>query len=187
MENIRKPAIPEHRGSVREEIEFLKNKVQEQELKNTGVDKKEFKWGWKAKSAANKFGKKVVENQILCDYLNKQGVWEGPVYLPIVGGNLIVYNNKGHEYRPREITFRKIGNKTIPIYVIREIDRKPVSNRDWNAVKLRGDHTRNDELLLKMLLMASVNKTEVKPQAKMILWIVGILALVGVVAYVIFA
>lgn len=187
MEDITREEGSDGRIPIKDRLIALERKQREiEEEKNNPKKKKVFKWGFKAKQNINKFGKKVTQNQILCDYLNKQGIWEGPMYLPIVGGNLIPYKNKGHEYFPNEVTYRKMGTKVVPIYVMREIDRKPVSNTDWNAVRDRKDDTDEDELLLKMLLMAGIDKSK-KVEAKGILWILGILVAVGIVAYVIFA
>lgn len=189
MENIRKQSesTDERRApiSLKERLEQNEKEIadlkEKQQPEKKSIMKLPFKW----KSQGDKYGKPATENKVLCDYLNKTGVWEGPMWQPIIGGELIIINNKAHKYRPSQLTFRRIGTKLIPVYVIREIDREPVCNIDWNKVKLRGDSTRNDELLLKMLLMAGIEKQK-KPVNKGMMWILGLVA-AGIAAYVIFA
>lgn len=95
----------------------------------------------------------------------------------IVSGNLVVIDNKVHELNPKKIW---IYNKTI-WYIVREIDRKPVSNEDYDAVVARGDDTDSDVPLIKAVLGA-IQKQNIEAAGKM-LWIILGIAVVGVVAF----
>ena len=68
----------------------------------------------------------------------------------VVGGNTIVVDNHAHKLRP-QAQWRE-GKKVW--YIVREIDRLPVSNRDYNKVIERGDDTDSDETLIKAVLGA---------------------------------
>lgn len=172
--------------SVRREIAEIKNALQEQGYYDLPAKRQQFKIPFKWKSKANKFGKKSTENSILCFYLTKNGWLQGPMWLPVVGGNLIIYKNKGHEFIPSELWLIKIGLKTVPIYLIREIDRKPISNKDWDEVIARGGSTKDDEVLLKMLKLAMIEKVKTAMNQSL-LYIIGGITALGIALYVIFA
>lgn len=72
----------------------------------------------------------------------------------VIGGNVIVINNKVHELNPKAL-FRE---KKKSWYIIREIDRKPVSNEDLAAIKARRDDTESDVPLIKAVLGAIQKK-----------------------------
>lgn len=188
MENIReKETSTPSPGSIRDQIEQLK--LEQSKLASkvySKKEKKEFKVPFTWKSKAKKSFSKTNEDKILCLYLTKKGIWLGPIYLPIIGGNIVIYKNKAHEYDPRDLTFMKIGFKTYPLYVMREIDRRAVSNRDYKRVVKRGLSTKNDEVLLKMLKLATVEKAKVAVN-KNLWWIIGLVLAAIIAAYVFFA
>jgi len=68
----------------------------------------------------------------------------------IIGGNLIVVNNKVHVLNPKRVW----KYKKLTFYIVREIDRQPVSNDDYDAVKARKDDTEADVPLIKAVLGA---------------------------------
>ena len=173
------------RSSLKNKIDNFEEELNQLKLKQASSKPTEFKFPFKWKNAANKSFSKLNQDKILCLYLSKKGQIIGPMFLDIYGGHIIIYKNKAHEYRPRELWFMKIGIKTVPVYIIREIDRKPVSNRDWDAVVARGDSTKNDELLLKMVKLAQLQKVAAAG-GKAILYIVGGLIAAVVVGYVVF-
>ncbi len=72
----------------------------------------------------------------------------------IVSGNLVVVENKVHILNPRMVW--RLGKNSF--YILREIDRKPVSNEDYDDVRERGDDTDADVPLIKAVLGA-VQKT----------------------------
>ncbi len=68
----------------------------------------------------------------------------------IVSGDLVVVENKVHKLNPTKIW--RLGKDSV--YILREIDRQPVSNEDYEAVRERGDDTDADVPLIKAVLGA---------------------------------
>lgn len=93
----------------------------------------------------------------------------------IVSGDIIVIRNKAHTLDPRDVW--RHGKHLW--YIIREMDRRPVSNRDYKDVKERGDDTDADVPLIKAVLGA-INKPNPLQSKSIIIWIIG-----GVVAAVV--
>lgn len=147
-----------------------------------------FKWNWKFRQARRKSNLEKV----LILFLNKKNEIEPPIFVPIYSGNIIVYKNKAYEFDPRGI-WRMKGVRGYPsVYLIREIDRRPltnpntgkyirdkrgrlvyskdaaVSNLDIDEVRARGDSTESDEFLIKAALKAY---TASKPTAN-VNWVV---------------
>jgi len=173
--------------SLKQQVNRLTEEIERIKVETASKKKqKEFKLPLKWKSAARKSFNKQNEDKILCLYLSAKGQLHAPKFYPLVGGNIIIIKNKAHEYIPSETLYMKVSSKTFPIYFIREIDRKPVSNSDWNEVKERRDSTRNDEVILKMLKLAMVEK--VKGQInKAIWWMLGLGIAALIVGYLFFA
>ena len=73
----------------------------------------------------------------------------------IVSGDLVVVENKVHKLNPTKIW--RLGKDSV--YILREIDRQPVSNEDYEEVRERGDDTDADVPLIKAVLGA-VQKSE---------------------------
>ena len=122
-----------------------------------------------------KGGMKLNES-IVTQYLTQKGEVKFKV-CKIISGNIIVVNNKAHELNPKHLW--RCGKKTW--YIHREIDRKPVSNEDYDDVKKRGDDTDSDVVLIKAVLGAMMKpKKEVKKS-----WVVGIVIAI-VVAFVMY-
>lgn len=95
----------------------------------------------------------------------------------VISGNIIVINNKGHELNPKHLW---IHGKSI-WYIIREKDTKPVSVTD----KVTGWRTDDHPVLMKMVLGA-VQKKEEAQDKKKIITIVIVLAVVGLIGWIIF-
>ena len=152
--------------------EKIKELEQEKELKD-----KEQKKKFKFLSIIKKLGKKCdkKEDFILVQYLTiKQQV--DFKLCKIVGGDVVVINNKAHEIDPKAVW----RHKNELWYIIREIDRKPVSNLDYDNVEKRNDGTSADVPLIKAILGA-INKSNDTPMSKnVILWIIGGLVLAAV-------
>jgi len=98
----------------------------------------------------------------------------------VVGGNVVIIDNKVHELNPRNM-FRD-GKRTW--YIIKEIDRKPVSNEDYDRVKARGDSTEADVPLIKAVLGAVQKKPML--ENKNIIIVVGVIIIAGIVLWVFF-
>jgi len=99
----------------------------------------------------------------------------------IISGNLVVVNNKVHILNPRAVYRWKKYN----CYVIREIDRQPVSNEDIDEVIARKDDTEADVPLIKAVLGAIQKQQQTLGGNKWIIWvIVAVIALI--VGYIFF-
>ncbi len=95
----------------------------------------------------------------------------------VVSGDIVVINNKAHELDPDAIWRHK---KTM-FYIIREIDRKPVSNKDYKEVKNRGDDTEADVPLIKAVLGATNKNNNPLKNTNVIVWILLAVAVAGVI------
>jgi len=152
-----------------------KQKELEAEIESSKGKKKEFKLPWKIGSLAKKSDKTMTH--VLVQYLTIKQQIEFKL-CRIVSGNIIVVNNKAHELDPKAIwRFKK-----HTWYIVREIDRKPVSNEDYDAVRRRGDSTDEDTVLIKAVLGAIKKPEGVLQNKNIILWILGI-AVAGVIVY----
>jgi len=160
-----------------EEVKYGKQK------KDTEKKKKELKYSFFWKSKIKRSAKS--KDRVLVWYLNARGIIEPPMLVPVYAGNVIIIKDRSHEFDPRALCNVKMGFKLYKTLLIREIDRKPFCNLDWNKVKERGDTTRNDEILLKMLRLAMVEKVK-KAATNLIWWIIG-LGCGGLILYYIFA
>lgn len=130
---------------------------------------KQFKWPFKWKS---KFRKKSPDDKILVIFLNKKNEIEPPRFMPIYDGNMIVWKNKPYEFDPRAVWRIKGVRKVPQVYLIKEIDRRPVrnkfgqamyrdaavSNMDIDEIRMRGDSTESDEFLIKAALKAQTSQ-----------------------------
>jgi flagellar biosynthesis GTPase FlhF len=187
MEDFRERPASNRRttSSIDEKLNRILEGIEDQEEKKiTRKEKTEWKMPNKWKRNVGKYTKKITKNKVLIMYLSAKGELEPPMYLPILGGNIIIHKDKAHEFDPSDMYLMKAGNKIAKVLIIREIDRKPISNKDWAEVKERGDSTRDDEVLLKMLKLAMVEKIK-KQINKSLLWLLGIIG-AGVVGYVLF-
>lgn len=136
-----------------------------------GKKKNHFKWPFKWKRIFKSSKKK--KNQILVWFLNIQGVIEPPKLYPIYSSNMVIIQNRPYEVDPR--SFWRMGKYTCQI--IKGIDRRPVSNLDYDEIKRRGDSTDADELLIKASLNAVMTDSSKKKQIdKKVIVIIGIVA-----------
>jgi len=95
----------------------------------------------------------------------------------VVSGNLVVVENKVHKLNPDKIW--RLGKDSC--YILREIDRNPVSNEDYEEIKERGDDTDGDVPLIKAVLGA-IQKNKVSAETnKNNIVIIGVIAVVVVV------
>ena len=136
--------------------------------------KKKFKWSTKFKSVMKKGNKKG--NSILVWYLNVKGIIEPPKLYPMYSSDMIIVRNKPHQVDPR--AFWRMGK--YQCLLIKEIDRRPVSNLDYDEIKARGDATDSDEFIIKAAMQAMIGKPKKKPVNKNVIVIVGILAAIAI-------
>jgi len=139
--------------------------------------KNKFKWPVKWKGIFKSSRKK--RNQILVWFLNIKGEIEPPKLYPIYSSNMVIIKSRPYEIDPR--SFWRMGKYTC--HVIKEIDRRPVSNLNYDEIKKRGDSTDSDEFLIKAALQAIVGVSHKKPVDKKTMIIIGIVILAAIVFF----
>jgi len=147
--------------------------------KETKKTKKKFKYPIAWKSKASKSSKKP--DTVLVFYLNIKGEIQTPMIVPIYSGNMVIIRNKIHEVDPRAMWSLKLGMKTHKVLIIKEIDRRPVSNLDLDEIRRRGDATDSDEFLIKAALRAQTAVAK-KPIPIWVWLILGVI-IIGVIAF----
>ena len=121
---------------------------------DTARNKKPFRWPFSWNSNAQKSAKN--KDMVLVFYLTIKGELETFV-VPIYSGHMIIIKNKVYEVDPRAMWTANVGfvkKKTYKLLIIKEIDRRPVSNLDLDEIRRRGDATDSDEFLIKAALRA---------------------------------
>ena len=158
---------------------------QEQQIgekrKETKKTKKGFKYPMAWKSKAGKSSKKP--DTVLVFYLNIKGEIQTPMVVPIYSGNMVIIRNKIHEVDPRAMWSLKLGMKTHKVLIIKEIDRRPVSNLDLDEIRRRGDATDSDEFLIKAALRAQT--AVAKKPIPIWVWILLGVIVIGVIAFLV--
>ena len=158
----------------------LKEREQIEKLREeTKAEKKPFKVPFKWKSTATRAGKQRDMVAIL--FLNIKGEIEKPMILPIYG-NMVLIRNKIYEVDPRAFWTLRQGMKMYKFLIVKEIDRRPVSNLDLDEIRRRGDATDSDEFLIKMALRAQQTQT-VKKMSKAVAVIIGIVIIAAVIFF----
>jgi len=164
--------------------ELLDKLVDEKETGDKRKDTKVLKKPWKFPSKWIRQAKKSSKRRdaVLVFYLNIKGELENPMIVPIYGGNMVIIRNKVYEVDPRAIWNVKMGfNKTYKLLIIKEIDRRPVSNLNWDDIRARGDATDSDEFLIKAALRAQMTTTAKRVGKGAI--VIIILAIVGALIF----
>jgi len=95
----------------------------------------------------------------------------------IVSGNLVVVENKVHQLDPDKIW--RHGKSAY--YILREIDRKPVSNDDYQEVRDRGEDTDADVPLIKAVLGAVQKNKDSTETSKNTAIIIGVIAAIIII------
>jgi len=144
---------------------FLKNK------------KNKFKWPRKWKKIFNLSRKK--KNQILVWFLNIKGEIEPPTLYPIYSSNMVIIQNRPYEVHPR--SFWRMNKYTCQI--IKGIDRRPVSNLDYDEIRRRGDSTDSDEFLIKAAMQAFVGGVKKKPMDKKVIVFIAIAIIAALIFF----
>jgi len=163
----------------------LENKLGEERIKKLieeSKDNKSLKYKYKDKGKIRRLEKKADKkpDHVLVMYFTQKYTIRH-LLCKVLGGNIIVVDNKVHLINPRFVWRR---GKSV-WYCIREIDRLPISNVDYDKLIEQKRITVNDAPVIKAILGA-VQKKEVSAEAKKwIIWIViGIVVVVG--AYLLF-
>lgn len=184
MEPIRDDTDSSRQLRVRDLLTKLVNEKKEQEKKvDTKKNTKTWKWPGVFKKRMAQGSKQ--REKVVVFYLTIRGDIE-PMVLPLYGGNMVIVGNKVHEVDPRAFWITKIGFKTYKILILKQIDRRPVSNLDYSEIKKRGDATDSDEILIKATLLANAQKTASPPINKTLI-VIGILIVLGIVGYMFFS
>lgn len=147
---------------------------------NNFLKKKKNKFKWPAKWVSVFKASRKKRNQILVFFLNIKGEMEPPKLYPIYSSNMVIIKNSPYEVDPR--SFWRFGKYTCQI--IKGIDRRPVSNLDYNEIKARGDSTDSDEFLIKAALQAVVGVAHKKPMDKKVMIIIGIIVIAAIIFFV---
>ena len=171
-------------GSQHDKLDAILKEVTEKKAKEvTAKEKKGWKLPFKWKKTLNKSLKNSAEEKVLCFFINNKGELESPVLLPIINGNIIVYKYTIHEIDPLDILTFVYKKKFYKVLIYRVMDRKAISNRDYDKIKGDGKSTENDEVLIKAMLTAKASQISKQQIGKGAL-IVGGLVLAGVVIWI---
>ena len=165
--------------SLREEIESLKDEIRYgKQKKKTKKEEKQWDYPRKWRGVMKKSLKDG--NRVLIFYLTKSGRLEKPKLLPIMPGEYVLVHGKPYDVHPK--AFWTMGDKKqYRCLIIREIDRRPVSNMDWKKVMERGDLTDSDEILIRTV-MKSILSPKAKQMNKTLFIILG-LGVLGLLIY----
>jgi len=180
-------------GRLREVEDKLKFYEQGKETKEKT---KGFKWPWKWKRKFSQSHKKNKSESVLVIFLNKKNEIEVPKFMPIFDGNMVIWRNKPYEFDPRAIWTIRGVKKNPKVYLIKEIDRRPVrnkfgeivyrdaavSNMDLDEIRERGDSTESDEFLIKAALKAQTAQIKKKVNVILIV-IIALIAIGGIIWY----
>jgi hypothetical protein len=162
--------------SVRDEIAELKDIIVNKEMReDTKKKQKPFKWPGKFTGIAKRSLKK--DDRVLVVFLNKFGKIEAPKLLPVQEGDMVIIKDIPYEFNPQAIWRMNKFN----VVLIKEIDRRPVSNLDYDEIKKRGDCTDSDVFLIKAAMRAFQKEVK-KEMSKAILWVI-IAIIVGLVIF----
>jgi len=163
-------------SSLRDEVRALRREMRYGKHRTeTKKKEKPFNFPFGAKRQMDQSLK--AKDKALVIYLTRNGIMEMPKLLPVVSGNLIYTHGRLFELHPKAIW--RFGKYNV--FIIREIDRLPVSNLDYD--KLRKDErlTDNAEAIIKYIMAAKLVPAGPKFN-KVLLWIVGIIV-VGLVIF----
>ena len=136
-------------SSIKDDLAEIKRSLKEEDLKKANKKiKMKFRWpfGW---GGVMRRSKRKMD-QILVFYLSIKGNMEKPRLVAIEEGNMVIVKGKPYELDPRAVW--TLGK--YKCLIIKEIDRRPVSNLDYIEIKRRGDSTDSDEFLIKAAMKA---------------------------------
>jgi len=120
---------------------------------------------------------KKVPNKLLILYYRINGNID-MMLVPLFGTNMIIINNKPYEVDPRAF-FRFLKHRCMSF---KEIDRRPISNLDYDEIRKRGDSVDSDEFLIKAAMRAMLVSGTKKPINKGAI-VIGIIVLICVVGF----
>lgn len=172
--------------SLKEKVERLERegkwkKYLDDADKKTDEVKLNRKWTGPLKKSIGKGG----EDKVVMIYLNIKGELENPKLVPLYSGNVIIYKHKAYEFDPRATWTMKLKKNIVKVVLIREIDRRPISNLDYDEIRKRGDSTDSDEILIKTVAKAVIEKAKTQMNKGIIIMVVlGLLAAAAVYFFI---
>jgi hypothetical protein len=120
---------------------------------------------------------------VLINYLDQKGVYHLPAPYKIVQGNIVKINGIPHEFDPRAVKRYYTNKQYFPVYMIREIDRRPISSIAYDVEA--NDQRSSDAFIIKAALSSQDDKP-IKPINKWLIIILGVVVVGGIIASVIF-
>lgn len=158
-------------------LQEIEDRVSKMEGKSDKRTEKSYLKFLKRLKRLGKKADKSIEN-VLVQYLTQKNEVRWMV-CKIVSGNIVVINNKVHKLNPKKIW----RYKKHLWYIIREIDRRPVSNQDYEEVQEAGQGTDEDVPLIKAFLGATSKKPIIEGQGKIIAFIIIGLIVAGILFF----
>ena len=151
-------------------------------LENYGEDEQTINYKWKKPRKMNRLEKKSSKkaDHVLVEYLTQKYTVRR-MLVKVVAGNILVIDNKVHMINPRDVW--RDGKNVW--YKIREIDRLPISNRDYDKLIRQKRITVNDAVVIKAIVGAIQKKELTTVAKKWIIWII-IGAVAAFLVYVFF-
>ena len=151
-------------------------------LENYGEDEQTINYKWKKPRKMNRLEKKSSKkaDHVLVEYLTQKYTVRR-MLVKVVAGNILVIDNKVHMINPRDVW--RDGKSVW--YKIREIDRLPISNRDYDKLIRQKRITVNDAVVIKAIVGAIQKKELTTVAKKWIIWII-IGAVAAFLVYVFF-
>ncbi len=156
--------------------------TKEEMEKDTNEKKKSWNFPFKWKRTMNKSLKSHKIDMVLCFFINKTGILDPPVLLPIYNGNTLIYKYTVHELDPRDIITLNYKKKSYKLLIYQLVNRKAISNRNYAEIRARGDGTIDDEVFIKAMLTAKTSQISKQQIGKGAL-IIGGLAIAGIIVW----
>lgn len=158
--------------------------LDELEKKIELTDKKVDEYKWKKPRRATALEKKSDKkfDHVLVEYLTARYMVRR-LLVKVVAGNLAVIDNKVHILNPRDVW----RDGKYMWYKIREIDRLPISNRDYDKMIRQKRMTINDSVVIKAIVGAIEKKEPPKIATKWLLYIVIGVVVIGAIYLIFFS
>ena len=173
------------RGSLKQRLDKIEEELSLGEMKRiTAEEQHAFKFPFKWKRSFRKSNGKLARDKVLVFWFNTKGEIEPPFLVPLFSGSIVIYANKAYEFDPRALyTIKLPRGKMCKVLAVNEYNRRPISNLDWDEVKRRGDATDSDEILVKMVTKAVIEKTKKKVAGMGIIIVIGLIIAAAVVLF----
>lgn len=161
---------------------LIKILTKEEMEKDTNKKKKAWNFPFRWKRTMNKSLRTNKTDMVLCFFINKTGILDPPVLLPIYNGNTLIYKYTVHELDPRDIITLNYKKKSYKLLIYQLVNRKAISNRNYSEIRARGDGTIDDEVFIKAMLTAKTSQISKQQIGKGAL-VIGGLAIAGIIIW----